>query len=226
MSTLFVVGGTWELEPWGLCQQVVDKLPGDWEPVWIPYPARYGNAMAYKESYTAGKKFLRDRIEECTDPFSILGYSQGAKIAGDIAAQHLMNPYMQRAYLIADPERHTDDLLVGPKVEGYGVAGQRRVGWKARHFAAPNDIICCNTNPVFQYIASATATMSTARPLEWLRALADVPWSGGSPSLAVRQADRFIRTKVHSSYNQYKVSNDVTVPEWIVNDIETLTDFS
>lgn len=225
MSTLFVVGGTWESEPWGLCQKIVDKLPGDWEPIWIPYPARYGNAMAYRESYTVGKNYLRKQIEKCEGNFSILGYSQGAKIAGDVAAQHMMNPAMNRAYLIADPERHTDDQLIGPNVEGQGVAGQRRVGWKARQFAAPDDIICCNTNPVFTYIASATATMSTAKPIDWLRTLGGVSWSGGSPRLALRQADKFIRSKVHSSYNTYKVDDLITVPEWIIRDIEGLTDY-
>lgn len=223
MSTLFVVGGTWEVEPWGLCKAVVDKLPGDWEPIWIPYPARYGNAMAYKDSYTIGKNYLREQIEDCKDEFCILGYSQGAKIAGDISAQYLMNPRLYRSYLIADPERHTDDQLIGPHVDGMGVAGQRRVGWKARHFAAPGDLICANTNPVFTYIASATATLSTAQPTAWLKTIGTLAWSGGSTKQALRQADRFIRTKVHSSYDKYKVDEYTTVPEWIISDLEHLT---
>lgn len=219
VKTLFVVGGTWETTPWGLCNSVVSQLSNQWNPIWIPYPATYGNNISYKESYTIGRTNLRQQIDNCDTEYSILGYSQGAKIAGDIASMHQMDTNLEKVYLWADPERHTDDQLIGPRVKGHGVAGQRRVGWKARQFAIPNDIICCNQNPVFSYVASATATMSTHQPKSWIRTISSTDWQGGSIVAALKQADAYIRARVHSKYDTYEVEPGLTATAWILRDM-------
>lgn len=219
MKTLFVVGGTWETEQWGLCRSVVDNLPDEWEPIWVPYPAKYGSRVAYKDSYGTGRINLHNAIEKISGEFSILGYSQGAKIGGDVGQQNLMNPNLIRVYGIADPERHTDDELVGPRINGMGVAGQRRIGWKARQFAAEGDIVCANTNTIFEYIAGATATLDVHSPAAWIKTLKEVPVRRGNPVVAYKQADRFLKTKVHTSYDKYEVSAGITVPQWILKDL-------
>lgn len=219
MKTLFVVGGTWEKSAWGLCNSVVSQLDPEWNPVWIPYPASYGTNVSYKDSYTIGRTNLRQQIEQCDTEYSILGYSQGAKIAGDIASQKHMDAQFERAYLWSDPERHIDDQLVGPKVQGHGVAGQRRIGWKARQFAIQSDLICCNQNGVFSYVAQATSTLSTHEPKKWIRTISSTDWQGGSIVAAIREADAYMRARVHGTYDRYEVEPGVTSTQWILRDM-------
>lgn len=219
MKTLFVVGGTWETQAWGLCNSVVSQLSNQWNPIWIPYPATYGNNISYKESYTIGRHNLREQISKCDTEYSILGYSQGAKIAGDVASMHQMDSQLERAYLWADPERHIDDMVIGPKVKGHGVAGQRRIGWKARQFAIQSDIICCNQNPVFTYMAEATSQLSTGSPKKWIRSISSTDWQGGSIVAAIKQVDAYVRARVHGTYDTYEISPGVTSTAWILRDM-------
>lgn len=219
MKTLFVVGGTWETEKWGLCNSVVSRLNTDWNPIWIPYPATYGNNISYKESYTIGRNNLRTQIDLCDTEYSIMGYSQGAKIAGDIASLKQIDTQFERAYLWSDPERHTDDQVVGPKVTGHGVAGQRRIGWKARQFAIQSDLICCNENGVFSYMANMTSDLILNRPSKWIRTIGSTDWQGGSIVAAIKQADRHIRARVHGSYDRYEVEPGISSTQWILRDL-------
>lgn len=221
MNTLLVIGGTWENTPWGQCGPIVKRLPEGWNPVWIPYPAKYAGVNGYKHSYTQGKHNLWAQINKTSENFAILGYSQGAKIAGDVAAAIGFESRFLRSYLIADPERHVDDELVGPPVVGQGVYGQRRVGPKCRQFAQPGDIVCANQNPTLHYMAGSTAMLCIQHPLIWMRDAGKQPWPevGKGTILEIKQ---FIRSKVHVSYNSYEVAKNTTVTDWIVKDIASL----
>src|SRR6188474_1420729 len=74
MTTLFVVGGTWELQQWGLCEPIVYQAPIHWRTVWIKYPAAYGNKVAFKDSVAIGNENLNEAIESCNDDYVVLGY--------------------------------------------------------------------------------------------------------------------------------------------------------
>lgn len=216
---LFVVGGTWEVTQYGLCTDIVNRLNPGIEAVWVPYPACYGSKYNYRESYQIGRNNLRVAIDHQQEPFFVVGFSQGAKIAGDVTREHTFNPMFLQSYLIADPDRHIDDRLIGPKVQGHGVAGQRRVGPKAYQFALEGDIICANTNPVFSYIAASTASMSLHKPMTWLKSVGEASWRGGNPVSAMKQADRFLRSRVHIMYDTEVIENDLTTTGWIASDI-------
>jgi|SRR6478752_93488 len=219
---LFVVGGTWEVDAFGLCTDIVNRLHSDIEAEWVPYPACYGSKYNYRESYQIGRNNLRVAIDKCTDQFAIVSFSQGSKIAGDVTREHTFNSQFLQSYLISDPDRHIDDMLISDlPVIGQGVAGQRRVGSKAYQFALPGDIICCNTNKVFEYIAASTASMSVHKPLTWLRSVGNVSWRGGNPVDAMKQADQFLRSRVHIMYDTTVVKDGLTATEWIANDLNS-----
>ena len=221
-KTLIVVGGTWETSPWGQCGEVVRQLDSNWKKIWITYPAKYVGTTSYKQSYTEGKNNLRTQIKYLDEPFAILGYSQGAKIAGDVAASLAFDSRLERVYLISDPERHTDDMVVGPSVPGEGVYGQRRVGPKCRQFAQAGDIVCSNENAVFRYMAGPTAMLCLQHPFAWMREVGSTQWPGGVNKTTIAEIKKFLKSKVHVSYNQYEVEPGVTVPEWIVKDLYNL----
>lgn len=222
MPTLLVVGGTWETNPWGQCTKIVTNLDTRWKPIWVPYPAKYAGTKTYVESYTQGKRNLRDQINRMREPYCILGYSQGAKIAGDVAASLAYDSNLLRVYLIADPERHIDDMLIGPAVPGEGVAGPRRVGPKCRQFAQPGDIVCSNENPVFKNMAGSTAMFCIQHPFAWMRIAAQNKVPGLLNKHTVEQIKKFLSSQVHVSYNEYEVADGVTVPDWIVQDMTDL----
>lgn len=223
MKTLFVVGGTWEVSPWGQCNAIINGLdPEEWNPVWIPYPAKYAGLQNYTESYTQGKNNLRKEIENNNSEYCILGYSQGAKIAGDVARSLEFDHNFKRVYLISDPERHIDDMLIGPSVAGEGVCGTRRVGPKCRQFAQPGDIICSNENPIFKYMAGTTALMCIQHPFLWMRTAAQHQRPGFVNKQTMNEIKIFLRSQVHISYNTYEVMSGLTVPEWIVQDMTQL----
>jgi hypothetical protein len=222
MNTLLVIGGTWETKPWGQCGPIVKNIPQDWNAVWVPYPAKYAGVQGYKNSYTKGKHNLWDQINKTDGKFAILGYSQGAKIAGDVSMALNMDSRLLRSYLIADPERHVDDQLIGPAVAGQGVYGQRRVGPKCRQFAQPGDIVCANQNPALHFMAGTTAMLCIQHPLIWMRDAGTKPWPSEVGKQTILEIKNFIRSQVHVSYNKYEVMPGTTVTDWIINDLDSL----
>ncbi|WP_067532126.1 cutinase family protein [Nocardia crassostreae] len=146
MIDVLIVGGTWA--PHG--EAVTDTFSrtlnhSRFAPRMVPYPADYGRAMPYAESSAAGKAALLVAIAASPNHVVLDGYSQGAAIAGDIAAEIGCGvwPELEVAAcaLIADPLRPAGQS-VGPDPGGYGIAGQRWIAnipvfWSA----APGDPI-------------------------------------------------------------------------------------
>lgn len=180
MITVLVVGGTGESYPGdrrtevsGLMKRVTDQLdPTRFVSQWVGYPAEYGVGMSYAESKEIGKRNLIKAIEDCPNVVIIKGYSQGAAIVGDLAAELHLYPHLEvcGVGLVADPERHPMQCF-GPNPLGYGVAGKRLIREADRpvwSVAAMGDTICALPpgNPI-RTIADLTEFMDFTDPIAW-----------------------------------------------------------
>ncbi|MEV0357149.1 PE-PPE domain-containing protein [Nocardia sp. NPDC050697] len=115
----------------------------------VSYPAEFGGRMPWARSRDIGKQALIDALYRTEGRVIIGGFSQGAGIAGALAAEigrgdHPdLKPWVLAAALIADPERPPGgsfgEELAAP---GYGIAGAREVhGLRTFWAAADRDPI-------------------------------------------------------------------------------------
>lgn len=125
----------------------------------IAYSAVVGQPESYAASKREGIRRLRRAISHTADrcrrtEFALVGYSQGAAVAGDVAARigHRRGPVAPRRIaivgLIADPNRSPRDPSIGPPTSGKGVDDPRRRGGfgpvrkRVVQFCIPGDFIC------------------------------------------------------------------------------------
>ncbi|WP_228002173.1 PE-PPE domain-containing protein [Nocardia australiensis] len=99
---------------------------------YLRYPAAYGAPISYAESVTRGRQILIDAIRATPNRVVIGGYSQGAGICGDLAAEIAAGAHpdleVDACALIADPSRPLGVGMPGsPMVGGYGIEGERPI---------------------------------------------------------------------------------------------------
>lgn len=218
-----VIEGTWAKDPWGLLGDVVSNL--DIPAERVEYPEQYGGAFSYNESIYIGKRALRRRVARINDHFVIVSYSQGAQIAGDVAVELKDDPRLVAVYLIADPKRSPRDTVIGHDPGGKGVFGSRPIGNKAKHFAAKHDFICANTNAFIYNVAKYTVEKKSLGRKEWFksfRVAASHREAGGSAIKAIIEVKNYLKTQVHTKYDQYVVKDGLTATQWIAHDINRL----
>lgn len=152
----------------------------------VDYPADYGLRMSYAVSVGMGEMALEEAIRAATAPTIVLGYSQGAAIAGNVCARLArVGGDVRGVGLVSDPARHRAQyrpLVHQP--EGYGCTGERIVGEqqitrtgsyvKVWQIAAQGDPICClpEGNPL-RSIADLTDRMALNDFGEWWRDIVD-----------------------------------------------------
>ncbi|WP_280448414.1 PE-PPE domain-containing protein [Nocardia brasiliensis] len=142
----------------------------------LRYPAAYGTAMSYAESVAAGRRILLDAVEASTHDAIIGGYSQGAGIAGDVAAQIWRSwptdPVVGCA-LIADPLRPRGaGISALPIASGYGIAGERPIDGVFANRTTPVWWVAAEGDPItslpagnpLRSIADLTEFMCLASP--------------------------------------------------------------
>ncbi|RJO76798.1 alpha/beta fold hydrolase [Nocardia panacis] len=178
-----IVGGTWNPDGEGVCRAFAETLdPKLFAPRMIPYPADYGRDVAYADSVAEGRRLLIEAIESTPNRVVLAGYSQGAAIAGNVAAEigrgELPQLDVVACALIADPLRPEGEC-VGDDPGGYGIAGQREVlGMPAYWAAAEGDpITALPAGSPLRSIADLTEYFSLANPgavLRWGQSLVDV----------------------------------------------------
>ncbi|WP_282777315.1 MULTISPECIES: PE-PPE domain-containing protein [unclassified Nocardia] len=137
---VLIMGGTWNPHGDGVTTAFAAALdPARFTPRMIPYPADYGRQVAFADSLAAGRRALLEAIEATPNRVVLAGYSQGAAIAGDVAADigKGLWPHLEVAAcaLIADPLRPAGQC-VGPEPGGYGIAGQRWIPFVPAYWAA------------------------------------------------------------------------------------------
>lgn len=126
-GTGFPMGGD------GVCEAFAARLdPARFDARILSYPAAFGAPMSWARSRDIGRQVLIDAIRSTSNLVALAGFSQGAGIAGDLAAEigRGEHPFLEvvGCALIADPGRPIGGGMPGsPVVGGYGIAGERPV---------------------------------------------------------------------------------------------------
>ncbi|MFE3290645.1 cutinase family protein [Rhodococcus sp. NPDC059234] len=250
--SLYVVAvpGTWETsnkadkQPGpGMLAQVTDRLGG--ANIRSDYVTYVATAFPWEgEVYGASKKQATDNArgmleamqQRCAGTrFAIIGYSQGADAAGDLAAEigtgtsTIRPEKIAGVGLLSDPRRSETDALIGPRVPGNGAGGPRLggFGWisdRTVTFCAPGDLYCSTERTDFvTRLAGAAAVNSdpgssdsTSYVPQAGAIWSDLLGAGGIPALQnqlsdqandqrIGQLEQFYGSGVHQSYWHYTV---------------------
>lgn len=243
------IPGTWETtsDPGanrgpGMLGAVTGRLPGS---VGVDYVTYAATAFPWEgEIYGASKRqavdnargIIADMAGRCSNTrFALIGYSQGADAAGDLAAEigtglSVVPPARIAAVgLLSDPRRSEGDSLVGPPVVGNGAGGPRIGGFglvtpQTRTFCAAGDLYCSTPKDDFVtrlagFLAQNSSPLAplSGRYLQEATAIAtDLMAAGGMPTLQAESSDgakgdraeklnRFYRSQVHQDYVSYVV---------------------
>lgn len=190
---VLVVGGTWNPGGDGVTTAFTDALNKSiFTTRMVAYPADYGTHVSYTDSVAAGKRALLAAVDRSPNPVVLAGYSQGAAVAGDLAAEIGRGEHPGREViacaLIADPRRPAGKYLGDNDPGGYGVVGERPI-----------------TNiPV--YWAAAPGDPITALPAgNPLRTIADLSafFSFADANAALRWAQRMFDTALRNQLQRW-----------------------
>jgi hypothetical protein len=193
MKYAILVAGTSEVNvnsgtmPVGMLKGVVDKLDkSKWTAYSVPYISQYAGDYSYLESLRDGIAKTKRAIDQLPAgaSFVLLGYSQGATIAGDVARDIGLGLYDLKGkaflgvYLISDPRQNSGDL-VGPAVPGYGITGERgslgSTHDRIYEFCAPGDLICSTdrSSNLIHLVVPYTTKFALRDPAAWVRGMID-----------------------------------------------------
>ncbi|MGW0178559.1 cutinase family protein [Nocardia sp. NPDC003345] len=259
--SLYVVAipGTWETghdkrpSP-GMLAEVTDGLPRSAKVDYVTYAATafpwegdvYGASK--NEAVTNARGMISAMAERCgATNIAIIGYSQGADAAGDLAAEigtglgAIRPERISGVGLISDPRRAPADIQVGPAAPGAGAGGPRvgGFGWlsdRTRTVCIPDDLYCATAQDDFvTRFAGFLAQSSDPSPANIWRyqmevgaIVSDLMSQGGLPTLQaqlsdganeqrVKDLETFYRSESHVSYGSYRVGNGQTALSWMHN---------
>ncbi|MQY05253.1 cutinase family protein [Actinomadura macrotermitis] len=172
---LMVVPGTWETTPGadpsdppgpqmlrGITDRLQSRFGSKVSSYWVPYTARaFDQGVAYNDSKQSGLNATRSAMAEIAKScpgtrFVGLGYSQGADIAGDVAAAigNGQGPVPASSYiaggLVSDPGKGTDgEVNLGKQVpgsRGMDVGGRPKgfgaLSGRVANVCLPGDLYC------------------------------------------------------------------------------------
>lgn len=178
MIDVLIMGGTWAPQGHPVTNAFADALDRDrFNPRHVPYPADYGQRVTFADSVIRGRQALIQAIRNTPNPVIVAGYSQGAGIAGDVAAEWGNGFHsdldIRGAALIADPAR-PQGVSINPDPGGHGITGERFIeGMPVWHVAAWNDpITSLPAGSPLRTLADLSAYWSINSPtafLEWGR---------------------------------------------------------
>lgn len=251
---VIAIPGTWETSDHGLpagnpgmLGAVTHDLPSAVHADYVPYAATafpwetkvYGASKA--EAISNASRMIEETAAQCPDTrFAIIGYSQGADAAGDLAARighgdgAVPAGRVAGVGLISDPSRSTLDHLVGPPVVGNGSGGARLGGFGAlsssvRTFCAEGDLYCAAPPGDFVtrlagYLVQQSGTGSSQPDVyqpEGIAIYDDLMAAGGLPTLGqqvsgdglvdhTEKFKQFLGSGIHQDYTAYPVDNQGT----------------
>ncbi|KAA0024821.1 cutinase family protein [Antrihabitans cavernicola] len=246
---LYVVAipGTWETSDHsaarpGMLTNVTAGLPGNVRSDYVSYAATafpwegdvYGRSK--NQAVDNARGMVGAMAQQCGNTkIALIGYSQGADAAGDLAAEigtgiGVIPPNRLVAVgLISDPRRSQTDALIGAPVAGNGASGPRPGGFgfvtpAVRTFCAVGDLYCATSKDDFvMRFAGFLAQTSDPNPAkfglyqqEGAAIFGDLMTSGGIPLLQsqlsdqankdrVNQLEKFYQSQIHTDYANYPV---------------------
>ncbi len=245
------VPGTWETSSTpdpgrgnGMLAAVTAGLPTGTRVDYVQYPA---TAFPWEgDVYAASRQRAVDNARgliaatatQCASTrFALVGYSQGADAAGDLAAEigtglGVVPPHRLAAVgLLSDPRRSETDILVGPPVAGNGAGGARIGGFgfvsgNVRTICAVGDLYCSTPKDDFvTRLAGFLAVAAGSAPdrfddyrLEAEGLYNEIMLAGGIPTLQLQMTPQandereveirqFFDSQVHQDYGTYVVDN-------------------
>ncbi|MEU8895177.1 cutinase family protein [Nocardia sp. NPDC048505] len=259
--SLYVVAipGTWETghdkEPGpGMLAGVTRGLPRNTEVDYVTYAATafpwegevYGNSK--KEAVSNARGLIGAMAARCAaTKIALVGYSQGADAAGDLAAEIgtglgvVLPDRVAGVGLISDPRRSPTDIQIGPFAAGAGAGGPRVGGFgflsdRTRTICAVDDLYCATaTDDFVTRFAGFLAQSSEANPaniwryqLEAGAIINDLMSHGGIPTLQGQLTDsanqeraktleNFYKSQAHTLYGSYRVEGGQTAISWMHN---------
>ncbi len=261
---LYVVAipGTWEtgqdkhehMTGPGMLAGVTHGLPSGTRVDYVDYPATafpwegdvYGKSKQIAVNHANG--MIHAMGAQCpATKIAIVGYSQGADAAGDVAASigtglGAVSPdRISGVGLISDPRRSPTDVQVGPPAGGAGASGPRPGGFgllssRVRTVCDPKDLYCSTKSDDFitRFAGFLTET-SDPNPanmwryqLEAASIVGDLMSKGGIGTLQsqlsqgankqrVQQLEKFYGSGAHTSYGYYGVGGGQTATSWMHN---------
>ncbi|WP_020106434.1 cutinase family protein [Nocardia sp. 348MFTsu5.1] len=206
----------------------------------------YGESKAQAVANTEGLAIAMTKRCPGTK-IALIGYSQGADAAGDVAADigtghgAIAPAKFAGAVLISDPRRSKSDALIGPSLSGEGNGGPRQggFGWvKNRTFTIcePDDQYCNVPRDYYvSRIAGYLAETSDPNPdqvaqyqLEAVAIVGELITQGGPGALVdelsnekaraqIVAFNRFLQSGSHGSYADFEVQPGVTALQWAQN---------
>ncbi|MFC4376562.1 cutinase family protein [Nocardia halotolerans] len=258
---LYVVAipGTWETghdkEPGpGMLSGVTNGLPGNTDVDYVTYAATafpwegdvYGASK--KQAVNSARGLITAKLAACGNTeVALVGYSQGADAAGDLAAEigtgisRIPQDRVAAVGLISDPRRSPTDIQIGPHAPGAGAGGPRPggFGWlndRTRTICAVEDLYCATaTDDFVTRFAGFLAQSSDANPanlwryqLEAGAIMNDLMAHGGVPTLQAQLSDsanqkrakdleEFYKSQAHTLYGSYSVGGGHTAITWMHN---------
>jgi len=258
---LYVVAipGTWETgqdsSPGpGMLAGVTNGLPSSTEVDYVTYSATafpwegdvYGKSK--NEAVAGARGFVTDMAQRCgATKIALLGYSQGADAAGDLAAEigtgigPVSPDRIAGVGLLSDPRRSPADAQVGTPAPGSGAGGPRvgGFGWlsdRTRTICDPSDLYCATAPDDFVIrFAGFLAQTSDPRPanlwryqLEMGAIMNDLMANGGIPTLGAQltesaneqraqELEDFYDSRAHINYASYSVDGGQSAINWMHN---------
>jgi hypothetical protein len=182
---VLILGGTWASAGDPVTEAFAEALGTiRFRPRMVAYPADYGQQISYAASKATGMRELARAVAESSNRVLVVGYSQGAGIAGDFAAEVGTGFYpslrakVVACALIADPLR-PHRATVGADPGGYGILGQRPVKGVPTYWAAAagDPITALSAGSPLRGVADVTEYWSLASPvafMRWGQSLVDV----------------------------------------------------
>ncbi|MCG7634478.1 cutinase family protein [Gordonia McavH-238-E] len=249
---VLAVPGTWSngANP-GLLAEVTAGLGPETRVQYVGYDATafpwekaiYGKSKAQAVANTTG--LALQMLRRCPGTrIALVGYSQGADAAGDLASEigtgraAIKPGQVAGVVLIADPRRSKRDNLVGPPLRGEGSGGPRldSMGWvlpRAFTICEPTDVYCnvprdYYVTRIVGYLAETsdpTPSQIGQYQAEAGAILAELLTLGGPGEIVqelgderareqIRTFNRFLQSGSHGTYRDFEVRPGVTAVQW------------